>query len=147
MLKSFYHTGFVVKNLEESVKFYTETLGLNLKRAQFETSGELTEQVVGLKGVRMKVAFVDLSNEHHLELIEFVYPPGTEAHTNINDLGAAHMAFYVDDADALYRDKSAAGVTFVNSPAHRIENGRVVRKTCYARDPDGNWLEFIEAIE
>ena len=75
MLKSFYHTGFVVKSLEESVKFYTETLGLNLKRPMFETGGDLTEQVTGLKGVRMKVAFLDLSNEHHLELIEYVYPP------------------------------------------------------------------------
>ena len=27
MLKSFYHTGFVVKSLEESVKFYTEIMG------------------------------------------------------------------------------------------------------------------------
>ena len=147
MLKSFYHTGFVVKSLEESVKFYTETLGLNLKRSMFETGGDLTEQVTGLKGVKMKVAFVDLSNEHHLELIEYVYPPGTEAHTNINDTGAAHLAFYVEDADALYRDKSALGMAFVNPPAHRHENGKVGRKTFYARDPAGNWLEFIEARE
>ena len=91
MLKSFYHTGFVVKNLEDSVQFYTEVMGLNLKREAFEATGETTEQVTGLKGVTMKVAFVDLKNGHHLELIEYVYPPGTEAHTNINDLrGGPH---------------------------------------------------------
>ena len=66
MLKSFYHTGFVVKSLEESVKFYTEIMGLNLKREPFEATGESTEQVTGLKGVTMKVAFVDLMNGHHL---------------------------------------------------------------------------------
>ena len=30
MLKSFFHTGFVVKNIEESVKFYADVLGLSL---------------------------------------------------------------------------------------------------------------------
>ena len=148
MLKSFYHTGFVVKSLEESVKFYTEIMGLNLKREPFEATVESTEQVTGLKGVTMKVAFVDLMNGHHLELIEYVYPPGTEAHTNINDLGAAHIAFYVDRAEELYESASAKGVKFVNSPAYRYnDQGEIIRKTFYARDPDGNWMEFIEALE
>ena len=32
MLKSFYHTGFIVKDLEKSVAFYTEVLGMNVAR-------------------------------------------------------------------------------------------------------------------
>ncbi|MCH9017804.1 MAG: VOC family protein, partial [Chloroflexi bacterium] len=39
MLKSFYHTGFIVRDLEQSVRFYTDVLGMNVAR-RMEREGE-----------------------------------------------------------------------------------------------------------
>ena len=62
-----------------------------------------------------------------------------------NDLGAAHLAFFVEDLDAFYADTREKGLQYNNPPASMFdENGNLSRKACYARDPDGNWLEFVE---
>ena len=44
MLKSFFHTGFVVKDIDKSAKFYTEVLGMRMGE-RFERQGAFVEQV------------------------------------------------------------------------------------------------------
>ena len=46
MLKSFFHTGFVVKDLEQSVAFYTGVLGMRIA-AQVERKGDFANQLLG----------------------------------------------------------------------------------------------------
>ena len=45
MLKSFFHTGFVVKDIDSSAKFYSEVLGMRMGE-RFERQGEFVEQVL-----------------------------------------------------------------------------------------------------
>ena len=45
MLKSFFHTGFVVKDIEASIKFYAEVLGMRIA-GRTEREGEFVEQVL-----------------------------------------------------------------------------------------------------
>ena len=47
MLKSFFHTGFVVKNIEESVKFYADVLGMRIA-GRSERKGEFAQQMLAL---------------------------------------------------------------------------------------------------
>ena len=144
MLKSFFHTGFVVKDIEESVRFYSEVLGMRIA-GRTERQGEFVEQVLAFPGAHIKGGFVDIGEGHQLELIQYLSPQSGPGGINRNDLGASHLAFYVEDIDRFYEETSKKGLTYNNPPATMYdENGAVARKACYATDPDGNWLEFVE---
>ena len=146
MLKSFFHTGFVVRDLEKSVAFYKDVLGLEVL-GRYERRGEFIEKVLGFAGGHLEVAFLNMGDGHNLELIQYHVPPSGEPVVERNDLGASHLAFYVEGIEELYENYAGKGMRFINSPTPLLQNGKVVRKALYAQDPDGNWLEFVEIME
>ena len=77
MLKSFHHTGFVVRDLVTSVAFYTDVMGLEVM-TRMEIDGEFAERVVGFKDAHPKVALVNMGDGHNLELVQYIYPPSAE---------------------------------------------------------------------
>ena len=144
MLKSFFHTGFVVKDIEASIKFYADVLGMRIA-GRTEREGEFVEQVLAFPGAHIKGGFVDMGEGHKLELIQYLSPASGENHLQRNDLGASHLAFFVEDLDKFYEDTSRKGIKYNNLAAAMVdENGKLSRKAAYAQDPDGNWLEFVE---
>ena len=146
MLKSFFHTGFVVKDIEKSVQFYSKVLGMRIA-GRMERQGEFVEQVLAFPGAHIKGGFVDMGEGHQLELIQYLSPASGENNLNRNDLGASHLAFFVEDLDKFYQETSQKGIRYNNLPASMFdENGNLSRKAAYAQDPDGNWLEFVEVF-
>ena len=144
MLKSMFHTGFVVRDIDRTIAFYTDVMGLKLV-GRTERTGDFACQLLGFQDAHIKGAFVELGDGHQLELIQYVNPPVGDGHLRLNDAGASHLAFFVEDIDEFYADKSGRGLTFNSEPASLFDNdGRLLRKALYARDPDGNWLEFVE---
>ena len=146
MLKSFYHTGFVVEDLERSVAFYADVLGMRIA-TRMDRQGETINQILGFPNAHIKGAFLDKEEGHQLELIQYISPTGGRARFERNDLGASHLAFFVEDLDRFYAETSQKGLRFNNPPASQFDDqGRVSMKACYAQDPDGNWLEFVETF-
>ncbi len=146
MLKSFFHTGFVVKDIEKSVRFYADVLGMRIA-ARMERQGEFIEQVLAFPDAHIKGGFVDMGQGHQLELIQYLSPASGENNLNRNDLGASHLAFFVEDLDKFYHETSQKGIRYNNPPASMFDdNGNLSRKVAYAQDPDGNWLEFVETF-
>ena len=144
MLKSFFHTGFVVEDLEQSVAFYTEVLGMRIA-AQVERKGEFANQLLGFPDAHIKGVMVDKGEGHQLELIQYFNPPSGPGGMARNDLGASHLAFFVEDIDSFYAETKGRGLQFNNPPASLADDhGHLQRKALYAQDPDGNWLEFVE---
>ena len=144
MLKSFFHTGFVVRDIEESVRFYSEILGMRVA-GRTERQGEFVEQVLAFPGAHIKGGFVDMGEGHQLELIQYLSPASGPGGVARNDLGAAHLAFFVEDIDRFYAETCERGLSYNNPPAAMFgEDGELSRKACYAQDPDSNWLEFVE---
>ena len=146
MLKSFFHTGFVVKDLEKSVAFYADVLGMRVA-GRVERQGEFANQLLGFPEAHIKGALMDQGEGHQLELLQYINPPSGPGNIARNDLGAAHLAFFVDDLDKFYEETSTKGLRFNNPPAAALDDqGKVSMKACYAQDPDGNWLEFVETF-
>ena len=144
MLKSFHHTGFVVRDLDTSVAFYTDVMGLEVA-TRMETHGEFAERIVGLKDAHLKVVLMNMGDGHLLELVQYFYPPSAEVQINRNDLGASHLAFTVENIDQYYSDMSQRGLRFVGPPPPLTPDRDAV--AVYAQDPDNNWLEFVEIRE
>lgn len=141
MIQSHNHTSFTVSNLERSVEFYTQVLGMQLER-RFDTEGAGISQIVGFPDARLRIAFVYLG-EFRLELIEYVSPKGVKIDTATNNVGSAHIAFSTDDVDKTYEELKTKGVRFKGAPMRsRPDRPRVA----YFTDPDGYTLEIVQPL-
>lgn len=144
-LEWLYHTGFIVRDMDKTLAFYRDLLGMTVERDAV-LEDEFYDRVLGYPKTKIRLAFVGNGDmRHSLELIQFLNPPGEQvAPLERNSVGAVHLGVIVDGIDAYYEKLSAAGIVFVNPPAFRDATHPWARKACYFQDPDGNWVEFVE---
>jgi lactoylglutathione lyase len=122
------HTMLRVGDLQRSIKFYTQVMGMTLLRTT-----ERPEQ-------KYSLAFVGYgSNPDHAE-IELTYNHGVSAY----ELGTAygHIAIAVPDAYVAC-EKIQAGGGNVTRPAGPVQGGATV--IAFVTDPDGYKIELIQA--
>ncbi|MFZ2218276.1 MAG: lactoylglutathione lyase [Rhodoferax sp.] len=126
----FLHTMLRVGNLQRSIDFYTEVLGMKLLRTSENTQYEYTLAFVGYA-----------SNPEQAEL-ELTYNWGVESY----DLGSAygHIALGVPDAYAACDKIKAAGGN-VTREAGPVKGGSTV--IAFVTDPDGYKIELIQRNE
>lgn len=134
-----HHYGVTVSDIENSLEFYRDTLGLDVDD-RFTLSGEAFSTFVGVDDADVEIVFLE-GNGCAVELLEYRSPPGGNANEGVsnNDVGAAHFCFEVSDLPGLYEDLRDEA-EFI-SPPQTLSSGATV---VYARDPDGNVLEFLE---
>ena len=121
------HTMLRVGNLERSVKFYTEVLGMKLLRTT-----DRPEQ-------KYSLAFVGYDTEDRASVLELTYNYGVDKY----DLGAAfgHIALEMPDV-AKACDAVRAKGGKVSREAGPVKGGTTV--IAFVEDPDGYKIEFIE---
>ena len=137
------HTSFTVSDLDRSVGFYVSVLGFELlNRSARDRS--FTEKVVGVPGAQIEVAYVQAPG-HRLELIQYIEPKDRgEVVSRPCDTGFAHVAFDVDDIDAVVAAVRVAGVEPLSEPVVIKAGPNSGGKAVYTRDPDGVTIEFIQ---
>ncbi len=143
MTLSFEHLGIAVSDIDRSVQFYRDILGLELMGPVREVGGwgSETATIVGLPGARMKVAKLRLDGDLYIELLQYLYPEGKKTvETRRCDVGSSHISFIVRDVQKAYDNFKAKGVCFVSLPA---KNSMGLLAT-YFYDPDGITLAIIE---
>ncbi|MCF6286452.1 MAG: VOC family protein [Candidatus Hydrogenedentes bacterium] len=152
MVKHVDHINIVVANLERSVHFYTELLGLKETRRAHLT-GDWIEAIVGLRGVSADVVYVQpCGGGPRIELIKYLAPEGVSIPENAlpNTQGLRHIAFQVEDMDSLYTRLVEAGVKFIGAPVivpkSVIEHDDGQKSLCYFHDPDGVVLELAAYV-
>ena len=121
------HTMLRVGNLERSVKFYTEVLGMKLLRTT-----DRPEQ-------KYSLAFVGYEGEDRTAVLELTYNHGIDKY----DLGAGfgHIAIEIPDAKKACDAVRSKGGT-VTREAGPVKGGTTV--IAFVADPDGYKIEFIE---
>ena len=146
MISSIRHVGFVVNDLDASLKFYQGILGLELYK-RFTEEGEFIENLTGIKGVKVEWAKLIIPKGGLIELLQYHSHPDQDrsfkAGSPSNRLGCSHAALTVADLDTLHQDLIAAGYT-CKSPVLTAPGGKA--KILYAHDPDGAILELIEDL-
>lgn len=107
------HIGIAVSNLEEALRFYTETLGLTA--TPIEDSPEH-----GLRIARVRVGTIDL------ELIEAQdWERTTQRHLPHQGPGVYHFGLRVADVDAALAEMEAAEVPVIDRVPREGDNLRV----------------------
>ncbi|EFN01501.1 lactoylglutathione lyase [Actinobacillus pleuropneumoniae serovar 12 str. 1096] len=116
-----------VGDLERSIKFYTEVLGMRLLRTSENPQ------------YKYSLAFVGYADESESAVIELTYNWGVESY----ELGTAfgHIALGVDDIYATIESVRAAGGKITREPGPVLGGTTVI---AFAEDPDGYKIEFIE---
>ena len=142
-----HHTGFNVSNMDQSLEFYRDMLGLEVTR-DFVFEGETLDKLSGIPRAKAHLVFLGNGDgRHFLELVEWLNPTGEPAdHTPMNNGGVSHLGLQIDDADRFYAELSSKGVRFTTDDP--VTRGDAVypaaSKICFLLDPDGNKIEFLE---
>lgn len=121
------HTMIRVNDLNESLNFYCDKLGMKLLRKNDYPGGEFTLAFVGFAGIR------------DTAVIELTYNWGKHKY----DLGDAfgHLAIGVDDVYGVCQDLRAKGVKVVREPGPMAHGKSVI---AFVEDPNGYRIELVE---
>jgi catechol 2,3-dioxygenase-like lactoylglutathione lyase family enzyme len=137
------HVGIVVDDLATATAFFVE-LGLALQ-GEGSVEGSWVDRVVGLDGVRAEIAMLEAPDGHgRVELAKFHAPAGRggDRQAPANAPGIRHVAFAVDDIDAVVARLRAHGAELVGEVGRYEDRYRL----CYVRGPEGIIVELAERI-
>jgi catechol 2,3-dioxygenase-like lactoylglutathione lyase family enzyme len=137
------HVGIVVEDLAAATAFFVE-LGFELQ-GEGEVEGGWVDRVVGLEGVRAQIAMMQAPDGHgRVELAKFHAPssPAGDRSAPANALGIRHLAFEVDDIDAVLAGLRARGTDLVGE----VERYRDSYRLCYVRGQEGIIVELAEKL-
>ena len=121
------HTMIRVGDLDRSIRFYTDVLGMQLLRRKDYPEGKFT------------LAFVGYGDEAEQTVLELTYNWGV----NDYDMGTAfgHLAIEVEDAARACAEVATKGGKVIR-PAGPMQHGSTV--IAFIEDPDGYKIEFIQ---
>ena len=123
MVKKLLHTRMRVSDMDQTIAFYQEVLGL-----------EVVERKVSPRGSHL--AFLAVPNSE--ELIELCSFPASGLVKVQEDL--VHLAFEVDNLDQAIRTLNEKGVPITDGPTQTSSGSRFV----FIDAPDGYEIELIE---
>ena len=122
------HTMIRVFDLEKSIDFYTNKLGMKLLRRKDYPSGEFT------------LVFVGYGEEDSNTVIELTHNWGQKEPYQIGT-AFGHLAVGVPDIYATCEQLAAEGVKIPRPPGPMKHGGSVI---AFIEDPDGYKIELIE---
>src|SRR5262245_12690319 len=116
-----HHTSFTVADLDKSLTFFRDLLGLEVV-VRRDVHDEYFGRIVGPPGCAVEAAMLKLPGGHCVELFEYVEPRGQSVAPRPCDPGSSHLALLVQDLPALYDRLKAQGLEF-GSPPVTIDAG------------------------
>ena len=121
------HTMLRVGNLDQSIKFYTEVLGMRLLSRNDYPDGKFT------------LAFVGYQDEKDGAVIELTHNWGVESYEL--GTGFGHVALAVDDAYKVCELVKSRGGKVTREAGPMMHGTTVI---AFVEDPDGYKIEFIQ---
>ena len=137
--------GITVSDMDRAVAFYS---ALTFQKvSDREVLGEEYEHLEGVFGARMRVARMQLGDEH-IDLIEYLAPRGRPipVDSRSNDLWFQHIAIVVRDMDQAFAKLRELKVQFVSTAPQTLPPSIPAAagiKAFYFHDPDRHNLEII----
>lgn len=140
-----HHTGLQVESLERSIAFYRDVLGFE-EQFQWNPQASYIGELVGYPEVDLHAAILRMpDSDTFLELLEYRNVERHAVDTRTANPGTAHIAFFVDDLDALYEQLRVQGVAAVSVPVTPTIGPNTGGRAVYMIDPDGIRVELIES--
>ena len=143
MIQDFVHVGISVFDLEASVRFYTEALGMQVDyRAHYR--GNKISRVVDVQNAELNICVLKRGGMR-LELIDYGNAgKKIKQYKDQDSPGLVHLALKVSDVDWEYRRLKSMGYEFNSPPVVSRDNGP---RICYFHGPDNVVMELYEVQE
>ena len=122
------HTMLRVEDLDASLHFYSELMGMKLLRRSDNKEYEYT------------LAFVGYGDESHATVLELTYNWGENTYDKGNAYG--HIAIEVEDIYGFCGELENQGAEVYRKPGP-VKGGQTI--IAFVRDPDGYAIELIQA--
>ncbi len=138
------NVGLIVADLERSLAFYRDVLGLDVTLITPWIENPDMLEVRGSAGESLRFAAVRLPGmEAAINLTELRADTG--ASEAIPGFGLIHISLRVDDLDSWVTHCASAGFPAVAPP--KVLSGPRTAKIAFLPDPDGYFVEFVQLLE
>ncbi len=148
IVKNLDHVAVTVSDLEKSLPFYKEVLGLKEVERHL-LDGETISEMAGKPGVVMQVVRLACPDTPDIliDLQQYMEPKGEVSNAALGMANHSHFCFGVDDLQATCDELQKKGVEFISAPVG-FDLGKDwdygVVKVVFFKDPDGFILELME---
>jgi len=137
------HVGLVVSNLDKSLMFYRDLLGLKIQGTTSE-EGDFISSITSIDNVKLNTIKLSADdNSTRIELIELLSEIPTTNNTQLSTKGFTHIALTVSNLDELYIKLQNKGIKFTCKP--KLSPNRKLKIT-FCRDFEGNFLELTQEL-
>lgn len=147
-ITGFFHGGVTVLDMDASLRFYADGLGLEIHLDRVIDAPYLKGQagVLGIEFENIRVAYLRIPGvAGFVELLEYRGIERLSAAARPCDFGAGHFCFYVDDVDAMHARLVAMGYRARSATPRSITSGpNEGARSVYMRDPDGYPVELFQ---
>jgi catechol 2,3-dioxygenase-like lactoylglutathione lyase family enzyme len=140
MIENLGHVALGVKDIERSLRFYRDVLGMKVLM-ELEIADDRIGRVIGSPGAKCRIVHLRLGTGI-LELFQYSNPVGTNRAVDMSqyDQGLIHLGFEVSEFHRHVAELKQHGVTFLGEPVEFRPNVWVA----YFRGPDGEVCEIRE---
>lgn len=146
-MKSMWHTGITVNDLDVSVSFYRDVLGLKVQVAPTDWfEGEELSDGLGVENAILRLCILEIGDSGDmLEMLEYKNPASAiNKPMPPNTIGTMHVSFRVCDINNKIEELEAKGIKFFTKP-NMIDEGPLAGwQWVYFTDPDGIIIELVQ---
>lgn len=150
MVGRIYHVGLTVSDLDRSIAFYKDVLGLEFQGEIF-MEGEETDKMFRKENCKARVAYLNGSKAVEappIELIQFIDEDVNKVKSDLFTTSISEVCFYTDDIDSVYKVLIENHVECLSEPQYFdfSSQGFGKSKAFYFKDLDGIILEMMQSL-
>jgi len=143
-ISGIYHGGITVSDMEQSLRFYRDGLGLEIEFDKI-VDGPYLPVVLDLDFDHIRAVYLRVPGGQFVELLEYHGIERLPAASRPCDYGAGHLCFYVDEIDGLYGRMRGLGFRARSDGVVAITEGpNQGARSIYMLDPDGYRVELLQ---
>ncbi len=151
MISSIIHVGVTVSDMDRSIAFYRDVLGLAFQ-GELTMEGPETDRLFAKAGCKARVAYLNGSNELQVppvELIQFESEQAERVQADLFKTSISEICFLTDDLEREYARLAEQGVEFLSEPQDFdfTASGFGKSRAVYFKDPDGIILELMQPVK
>jgi catechol 2,3-dioxygenase-like lactoylglutathione lyase family enzyme len=145
-LQRIHHLGLTVADIDRSIAFYRDVLGMKLIGRRPSVQTDYVAQQTGYADVELNVASfqVHADSPQTLEVVQYMNHVGDPCGAKTNQAGSSHLCLLVDDFESCYNALREAGVRFKSAPVEITAGPNQGGLVIYFFDPDGYTLELFQ---
>lgn len=137
------HTGIIVEDMNASLHFYRDLLGLKVIQ-DFSDDSDYINTITGISGGNVHMIKLETEDKKYvIELLEYLNHSTDLVRQPIYNVGCCHVAFQVESIEDAYEKLSGQGVKFISKPVLSSEK---IAKVCFCFDPNNIRIELVEML-